>query len=811
MGIRRLILTVIPLGLRVLGLLGLNALIVAALAVAARPYASEAGPTIVDLELSFSSGVFTQIVGLWQQQYAGVIERVWWTTVTLDMIFPLAYAALLSQLYIWIRISAGQQPGAVVKRLPWIAAGCDYLENILLLGLISGFPDVSSYTVVAMSVAAAVKFALLTIAISGAVAALLGDDRGRALWTARYSVISLFVATVPLIYLPQGRDLLVSLTDSAAGAYPFSFLAWLTVWAFSVWYWSRVLLEAEGRPAPGALYSDWARWTPRTVGALTLILPGLACFLATDRTAASGGLWRLGATCMAMGALFFWFTILRRRWITETGRTFVGGYAPDNLSAGTVTVFAISATTSLALFVWLVADPLQAGPALGAVSVLVIAAANTVFIGSTVAYVGRWRKVPIEGVALVCAAAFSLWNDNHDVRLLGRDAGPVVRPTIAQAFETWVAPLERVSRAPVPVILVAAEGGGIRAAYWAAIVLAELDAILPEQFARHVLAISSVSGGSIGAAVYAGLQNDAPQGARVERAQRILSRGFLAPITARLVTGDFLQWFVPFPMTAVDRSVAMEASIEAAYEGVTDRPTFARGFLDLPQGDGRVPWLVVNATSVDTGRRVVTSPVVWVPAGPTGPADLADLHALVGDDLPLSTVVHNSSRFAYISPAGRVRTRGGDDRGHVVDGGYFENTGAETLVDLVGALRAVVGPDRVRLIAVVLRNTPATERMPQEATAPWTETRRLGEAFAPLRAVLRSREARGELAIRRLRDTIGNDNVVEFSVCAGRPGEAEPPLGWELSREMIERLNGQVSSCLSQPIARLRALLPGDM
>ena len=67
--------------------------------------------------------------------------------------------------------------------------------------------------------------------------------------------------------------------------------------------------------------------------------------------------------------------------------------------------------------------------------------------------------------------------------------------------------------------------------------------------------------------------------------------------------------------------------------------------------------------------------------------------------------------------------------------------------------------------------------------------------------------ARGELAIRRLRDTVGDDNVVEFSVCAGGPGEAEPPLGWELSREMIERLNGQVSSCLSQPVARLCAVV----
>ena len=57
---------------------------------------------------------------------------------------------------------------------------------------------------------------------------------------------------------------------------------------------------------------------------------------------------------------------------------------------------------------------------------------------------------------------------------------------------------------PYPVFIVAAPGGGIRAAYWTAGVLAALQDA-DRGFARHVLAISGVSGGSVGAGIFAAL------------------------------------------------------------------------------------------------------------------------------------------------------------------------------------------------------------------------------------------------------------------------------------------------------------------
>jgi hypothetical protein len=55
-----------------------------------------------------------------------------------------------------------------------------------------------------------------------------------------------------------------------------------------------------------------------------------------------------------------------------------------------------------------------------------------------------------------------------------------------------------------PAYIVAASGGGIRAAYWTAGMLAFRED-LDQGFAAHTLAISGVSGVSLGAVVFAGL------------------------------------------------------------------------------------------------------------------------------------------------------------------------------------------------------------------------------------------------------------------------------------------------------------------
>jgi len=97
---------------------------------------------------------------------------------------------------------------------------------------------------------------------------------------------------------------------------------------------------------------------------------------------------------------------------------------------------------------------------------------------------------PLAPWVLLYALAIGAWNDNHTSRPAG--AVNAARPLPADALAAW-----RGAHGGAPdagVFIVAAEGGGIRAAYWTAAVLEELKAQLPG-FERRLFAISGVSGG----------------------------------------------------------------------------------------------------------------------------------------------------------------------------------------------------------------------------------------------------------------------------------------------------------------------------
>ena len=132
----------------------------------------------------------------------------------------------------------------------------------------------------------------------------------------------------------------------------------------------------------------------------------------------------------------------------------------------------------------------------------------------------------------------------------------------------------------------------MRAAYWTALVLGEIEDRARDRrldFGRHVFAISGVSGGSLGAAVYASLlRNRADSRLRAdrmpharrqvgirERAERILARDFLSPTVAVMLFPDLLQQLVPIGFLN-DRAVAIERPWEAAWDDVRGRAALQR-------------------------------------------------------------------------------------------------------------------------------------------------------------------------------------------------------------------------------------------
>jgi hypothetical protein len=554
-------------------------------------------------------------------------------------------------------------------------------------------------------------------------------------------------------------------------------LAWLPLGGLPLW-------EPPGLPLLAVGFAlTWFLWmrvgTPARLRALLLTFSGaaLAGFVAIDADLLIAALF-----FVAGNGLLAVLVARRNLFSSALPQDAAGTYTrlPRSSKGVVLSALALSYALAAALYV----EPVAVGRALGAPAIIALALSSAVLTGSLVLIL--WPKsyrlpaLVLLPLPLVIVAA--QFNDNHAIRAEGF-ARNDPRPAPAEHFAGWRKADPTRDRGPV--FVVAASGGGLRAAYWTASVLAHLDDETCGEFGRRLYALSGVSGGSLGSAIYVALLADrkAPPacedtgagGRRTVPAQRLAPRiqpllgaDFLSPALGAMLFPDALQRFVPWPLMTRDRAYALETSWEHQWQAVLGTSRLARPFLDLYDGgrDRRLPSLLLNSTTVEEGKRIVASNLRFAPL------DAFDL--LSGEfrtaGMPLSTAVHNSARFTFLSPAGTLLgapspdSRGSaEPAGRLVDGGYFENSGAATAQELAADLRRAA--PQAQIVPVLISNDQADRRwcssprekaLQQEAdplddTAPARPKRVddppwLPETGAPLTTLLRTREARGSLS-----------------------------------------------------------------
>jgi hypothetical protein len=426
-------------------------------------------------------------------------------------------------------------------------------------------------------------------------------------------------------------------------------------------------------------------------------------------------------------------------------------------------------------------------------------------------------RLPVTTMILGLALLLSIFpGDNHDVRHLA--AKPGDGAPLADAFAQWygqwdAAALETWGNRP-PLVIVATAGGASRAGYWAAKVLGELEAAYPG-FHHHVFAISSVSGGTVGAGLWrAMLQNERCQrqgpdeagmgGTYVNCARLFFCQDFLGPLFLDGLYADFTQRILPGRLLP-DRAVALEQSWEHAWSNMMRDPKASRPatapnnsmsspFHELV-GDAKDwrPLLLINGTSEKTGRRIITSQLA---IDRDKFPDALDFFAETHTELNLSTALHNSARFTYLDAAGNIvvePVKPGDaeirpDR--ILDGGYFENFGAATAFDLLHALNALNSPNKFRPVIVQISSDPTLEtdgareaewKLPLDQWPPDLSLTMAADAQAPLVTLYNTRDAEGIRATKLLRKSVGDDNYAHF-----RLTNQDIPMSWAMSGEVLQ-------------------------
>lgn len=651
------------------------------------------------------------------------------------------------------------------------------------------------------------------------------------LWRCFYSVTMTILGAVGLAFIPQGIETL-RLVAQPGWNFPL-FLFSVAAWSLAAWYSSRLTLGRVFLHGTSPLdrsdtpyLSAMRTWLPRFLGVLPNALLAYT-------------FWRLGepilaAACAAAGVTVFIFVLKRRSWFASRFRLLEPGSREslrfEGLQQRTIITVAIAIALSFALLAALWWRPIEVSAVVTAPVLLCFAFASWILFGDLIlTYFFKQARLPSMAAApLLLFVLFSSNNDNHAVALVD-DATPFLRRDIDRHADAWLRARvdggELRRGQPFPLYLVAAEGGGIRAAYWAGIVLAKLQDDSRARFSRHLFALSGVSGGSLAVSSFASLVADGAGGAllRAPCAQTdpvhrygycirsVLRRDFLSPTLGYLMYPDMVQRFLPFPVESWDRARAMETAWKSGWNDATGSTRFAQRFDHLWRGDARrdVPSLLLNATLVAEGNRVIASDLVIdgrFPDAYDAFDPLIDLRRM-----SLATAIHNSARFSYMSPAGTVYACRREGKlapcapglarapwGRLIDGGYFENSGVESLRDLLFALRPALqrwredGYDIEPAVIVISSSpgalAPSGKQDPSHARMDPTF---LSELLAPPLGLFNTRAARATFAVtaeRRDMAVMVASDAPRF-LWFGMHANHYTPLGWALAERSFNGMD----------------------
>jgi len=581
----------------------------------------------------------------------------------------------------------------------------------------------------------------------------------------------------------QGKDTMRRLVEFSAERKHPVVLGWFVVsvliLALQSWYWSRQLLRVDFHHTPtqyAAGGTKLERYAPRWIGGFAFFIAIVSLLLLLSDHAATFWILLTVALLVVAAVTYAWFVIKRRDFWPKLGRDPKRISESETFGETTRKLLHGTAIAGIVLIVWTAIDPLRFAWVFPSPPLLMISATIWVGIGSWLVLRADRYRVPLFGMLFVMAAVFSCWNDNHNVRKGDRISTP--RPTIEQQFTTWYGGLPGANQ---PVFIVATEGGGIRAAYWTAAVLAELQDRAPA-FSDHLFAISGVSGGSIGAAVFTGLVADGKcdaQHSYRDAVKEILGYDALAPTLARFLQADLAQRFIPVPIVR-DRQRALEAGWLAGWKKRQKDDLLDQDFIATYRSSGkRLPSLFLNGTVVESGNRTISSNCAFLP---TEIRDAHDTIATLGTDLPLISAAGNSARFPYISPAGTLRGADGKVVEHVVDGGYFEDSGTATAAEIIAAIRKTRPTLPVYLIIIRSAHIPEKTKKPEHY---------LNEIASPLRALIAAWGAHTTLAVVEAHQIDGIAKPIDF-VLGEVPNDVKLPLGWLLAERSQVRIDAEV-------------------
>ncbi len=423
--------------------------------------------------------------------------------------------------------------------------------------------------------------------------------------------------------------------------------------------------------------------------------------------------------------------------------------------------------------------------------------------GNIITLFSRKQKMNFHFLLLVAIMIAGLFNETHDVNMmtLKQNNQYHSRPSLRGHFNGWIRErkkqLEDSSVNNFPVYFVMADGGASRSAYWTASVLSKIEEETSGNFSKQVFCLSGASGGSLGnLSFYATLINKSGLHT-TKTVQDYLSNDFLSFPLVRLLGPDIILPLIPFHFLH-DRAAALEKSFQA-----TKKENEVTQLMNLPfsalllnhDSHYALPLIFINSTRMQDGAPAVVSNLK-IEKNVFGKR-IDVLRSLDSTkDLSVATAVALGARFPYFSPAGRIENQ------YFVDGGYFDNSGAGVVHEMILDLQSMIMDSiknnllhpyqKIRFNVLHITNETEMEKK-IEKTHPI-----VNDLAAPVKTIMGSYSSQTDINNLRLYKyllEIYNGDSTYRSINLYKKGEGDDyPMNWSISDQSLGRMNKRLAT-----------------
>jgi len=401
----------------------------------------------------------------------------------------------------------------------------------------------------------------------------------------------------------------------------------------------------------------------------------------------------------------------------------------------------------------------------------------------------RWRIPLLVPFAILFLVASWIPSNDHyfEVR-----PGATIRPVPPAAVLDKRLEKEQLAQGR-KIIVVASAGGGIQAAAWTARVLtglqrdsldpASIDGAKKADFASDLTAISSVSGGAVGAMFFLNQYDPASQGFalptdRLDEVVNMAAGGTLDDTAWSLVYHDIPRLYTPFTINPeLDRGYLLEQSWRNRGNVNAYLSNWQEGVLA-----GWRPVTIFNSTFAESGEPLLFS-TSEIKDRDKAPHRWNFFKKYQDTNIPIVTAVRLAATFPFVSPAARATTSKPEN--HVVDGGYYDNYGVTSLAEwLYQAVENRADLPPVLVIQILAFPDEGEKQVTRNQSA-------FFQLYAPLQALFGVRSSsqliRDKDELERLKYRWGSNVVLASFPFTGK----DAPLSWQMNRKQRAEIDQQ--------------------